>query len=405
MHYHRFILLLGMLALMSGCASVANIPPSASTPPAAPTVTSTSAPLPDVASIPTTQPTPDRAVLPAPLYILAGGQIVRIERDGVTQTQITTETPPAVDALAIVAFDIAPATATLVYVVQNIDKPPLLIRTDADGNWRSVLLDDRFVSFPLLSPDGSTVAFSAFDEGLYVMPVAGGEPRLILPNQPVTDLTVSGGDGRGFAPAAWSPNGARLLVHAYSLTVERCELAVVDLSSGAITYLKAPELIPSCATAAWSADSQSIYFSVVNPSNLFNEPGLWQGNAVDGISTALPLEPANVLVRAPFATQERLYAFVTPFPAQVADLDVPPYPEMPFTMSSVSLTGGLLLPLRNDAFTLYQTLWADNGSGAVIFESSDPMQVRVLWVPANGDPTVELYRGQDIYEIAWGRAP
>ncbi|MEF3274506.1 MAG: hypothetical protein K6356_08925 [Chloroflexus sp.] len=410
-------LLLSILALLSSCSGAMNTTSPMASPTSTildlPIVTPASTILPSESGTPTIAPVSVTAVLPAPLYVLAAGQIMRIERDGMTQTQITNEPAPAPDLLAIIEFDVAPTTDTLVYVVQSIDKPPILVRTDMNGNQRTVLLDDRSVLFPLLSPDGNTIAFSVFEHyanvgvqkpGLYFMPITGGEPRLILPNQAVTDPNASEGDSRGFSPGAWSPDGTKLLVKAFSLTVERCELAVVEVTSGAVTYfnIPTPDLVASCTAAAWSADSQTIYFNTAYPGSLINEPGIWQGDATSGNASALPLEPANVWIRDPFATSEQLYVFSAPFPDQ-ATLDAEPYPSVGLTMHSVPLTGGRLSPLREDEHTLYLARWASDGSGAVIAERSESLQVRLLWLPAHGGATVELYRGQDVANIAWGK--
>lgn len=416
-------LLLAALLLMSACTGPSTTVPTNVAPTTAPTAAPPDAtPLP-AAPAPTTppataMPTPANAVLPAPLYILDTGQIVRIERDGETRRQITNEAPPAPDALAIVQFDASPVDGTLVYIVQGVGTPPVLVRTAADGGNRTVLLDTLPVAAPLLSPDGATIALRVFEDyerpgkhtpGLYLMPVTGGEPRLLLADEPATDPTVEGGDGRGFEAVAWSPDGTKLLVNAFSLSVEMCELGIVDVASGAIVYLQAPEpnLVAACTAAAWSFDSKAVYFSVTNPGNWFNEPGIWRGDASSGAATAVPVEPANALLRMPFFAIDRLYAFVATAPgenpAYSPATDPPEMMTLAYTMSSVPLTGGTFAALRSDAYEMYQGLWAPDGSGAVIFESSDPSAVRLLWLPTDGSPGVELYKGTDLYSVRWGK--
>ncbi len=415
--------LLASLALLSACAgaslSAPTAVPATTAPTAAPSVTELPAATPITTTLPAPSPTPEAgtALLPAPLYVLAGGQIVRIERDGKTRTQITNESPPVPEALAIVQFDVSPVDGTLVYVIQGAGTPPVLVRTAADGGNRTVLLDTLSVAAPLIAPDGATMALRVFEDpgqpgmdtpGLYLMPVAGGEPRLILADEPATDPTVAGGDGRGFEPVAWSPDGTKLLVNAFSLSVEICELAIVDVASGGVTYLQTPtpDLVASCTAAAWSFDSTTVYFSVADPSRLINEPGIWRGDVASGAATAIPLEPTNVLVQAPFDASDRLYAFVAPLPDTNPPLaaDLPEYPDLSYTMNSGLLAGGAFVPLRSDAYDLYRALWALDGSGAIIFEISDPVEVRLLWLPTDGGPAVELYKGLDVYEVRWGRS-
>lgn len=416
-------LLLAALLLMSACTGPSTTVPTTVAPTTAPTAAPPDATPPPAAPAPTTppataMPASANAILPAPLYILDTGQIVRIERDGETRRQITNEAPPAPDALAIVQFDASPVDGTLVYIVQGVGAPPVLVRTDADGGNRTVLLDTLPVSAPRISPDGTTIAMHIFEDferpgkhtpGLYLMPVAGGEPRLILANEPVTDLTVERGDGRGFEAVSWSPDGTKLLVNAFSLSVEMCELAIVDVASGAIVYLKAPapDLVAACTAAAWTFDSKAVYFSVANPGNWFNEPGIWRGDASSGAATAVPIEPANVLLSMPFFAIDRLYAFVATAPGEnpvySPAADTSEFPVLSYTMSSVPLTGGTSAALRSDAYELYNALWAPDGSGAVIFESSDPSAVRLIWLPTDGSPGIELLKGTDLYTVRWGK--
>ncbi|GIW02985.1 hypothetical protein [Roseiflexus sp.] len=413
-------LLLAALVLMSACTGPSTTVSTTEPPTAVPSVAAppTAAPAPTAPSAATEMPAPANAVLPAPLYVLDTGQIVRIERDGVTRKQITNEAPPAPDALAIVQFDVSPVDGTLVYLVQGIGTPPVLVRTDADGGNRATLLDSMPIAAPVIAPDGATMALRVFEDyerpgmytpGLYLMPVAGGEPRLILADKPATDPSIEGGDGRGFEAVAWSPDGTKLLVHAFSLSVELCELAIVDVASGGIVYLAAPEpnLVAACTAAAWTLDSKAVYFSVTNPGKGFNEPGIWRGDAMSGAATSVPIEPSDALLHMPFFAIDRLYAFVSSAPGEnpVSSPAADPAELMAlsYTMSSVPLTGGAFAALRSDAHQLYQALWAPDGSGAVIFESSDPSAVRLLWLPTDGSPGVELYKGTDLYSVRWGK--
>lgn len=421
--FNAACLLLAVLLVMSACTGRSTTVPTPAMPTVAPTAAPPAATPPPVAPAPTTlpaaaTPTPANAVLPAPLYVLDGGQIVRIERDGATRRQITNEAPPAPDALAIVQFDASPVDGTLVYIVQGVGMPPVLVRTAADGGKRTVLLDTMPVAAPLLSSDGATIALRVFEDyerpgkhtpGLYLMPVAGGEPRLILADEPVTDPAVERGDGRGFEAVAWSPDGTKLLVNAFSLSVEICELAIVDVASGAVIYLEAPEpnLVAACTAAAWTPDGKAVYFSVANPGNWFNEPGIWRGDAASGAVSPMTLKPANTLLAYPFVVGDRLYALAAPAPAEnpfySPAADTSEFPVLSYTMGSVALTSGTFTPLRSEAYELQNTLWAPDGSGAVIVEGSDPSGVRLLWLPTDGSPGVELYKGTDLYTVRWGK--
>lgn len=426
MKYVQLPAVLCLLVVLTACTGPSTTVPTAMPPTTAPTAAPTTVPdptPPTIVATPAPSPaltaTPEQstAVLPAPLYVLDTGQIVRIERDGVTRTQITNESPPVPDALAIVAFDVSPVNGTIVYVVQGAGTPSLLVRTAADGSNRTVLSDNLFVNSPLISPDGALIVFGVSDDyerpgsqtpGIYELPIMGGTPRLILADIPATDPTKEGGDGSGFGAVAWSPDGKKLLVNAFSLSVEICELAIVDVASGAFVYLEAPEpnLVAACTAAAWTPDSKAVYFSVADPGNWLNEPGIWRSGVAGGTITNLPVKPENAIVHTPHIVGATLYALVA-----LSDGNNPLYspadqegmPVLSYTVSSVSLTGGTWTSLRKDAYSLFDVLWAPDGSGVVVLAGDDPVGKKALWLASDGSPAVELYAGTDLYAVRWGK--
>lgn len=268
MRYLRRVILLCLLGMLTACSRPAATVPTAVPPTVASTATLPPAPAtaPAAEAPPAPQPAPTASqpvagILPAPLYVLAGGQIVRIERDGVTRRQITDEPSPAPDALAIVWFDVSPVDGTIIYVVQGVGTPSLLVRIASDGSNRTVLSDNLYINAPLISPDGTTIAIGISEDyerpglqtsGIYALPITGGTPHLILADIPATDPTTEGCDGRGYTAVAWSPDGTKLLANAYSLSVERCELAIIDVASGNPVYLgdRAANLRAACTPAA-----------------------------------------------------------------------------------------------------------------------------------------------------------
>src|SRR5690606_6909425 len=81
-------------------------------------------------------------------------------------------------------------------------------------------------SYPVISPDGGSVAFSAQYEGpteIYVMPIEGGLPRRIT-------WEGAGGDRR-LRPVSWTPDGDLVYTTRAHSTLPNMQLVVVDLSS------------------------------------------------------------------------------------------------------------------------------------------------------------------------------
>ncbi len=418
-HIRRATLLIALVVL-TACTGPSAAVPTAAPPTGAPTTALPTAPATasPAEATPAPQPAPTApqsaaSILPAPLYILAGGQIVRIERDGVTRKQITDEPPPDPDALAIVQFDVSPVDGTIVYVVQGAGAPPLLVRIAADGSNRTVLSDNLYITSPLISPDGTTIAVGVSEDyerpgsqtpGIYALPIAGGTPRLILADIPATDPTTEGGDGRGFTAVAWSPDGTKLLANTYSLSVELCELAIVDVASGDQVYLgdRAANLSSACTPAAWSPDGRTVLFNTGDPALALPDPGIWRYDVSGGSMSSLPVEPDNAIVYAPHIAGDTLYAFVAstdgtnPVYSPAA-----PEPALSYTLSSVPLTGGTWTALRNDTHSLFSALWAPDGSGVVVFGGDDPTKTQALWLASDGSPAVELYTGTDLYAARW----
>lgn len=165
---------------------------------AAPTEAPTTAPTEPPTTAPTEAPTAEPAgALPKPLYLLQNGQIFRIEADGATRTQITYEVPFNPDALAVIDFAVSPADNTLAYIVQR-DGPSALLRSGPDGEDPTPLFESETVNVgdPVFSPDGRQIAVrlqgpfdqpDSFQSGLYLIPTEGGEPQLLVADDPIED--------------------------------------------------------------------------------------------------------------------------------------------------------------------------------------------------------------------------
>lgn len=381
-------------------------------PPTATPQQTTATPDPTLTVAPTAAPV--ALVLPAPLYLLDRGQIVRIERDGLTRTQITAEPPPIPDALPIVEFDVSATDGTLVYTLAGTWLPPTLVRATANGAEKTTLLEGVWYGWPRISPDGTLVAIgvtadpeetSPLDPGVYLVPLDGSTPRLIIEPTPVVDPATPGQDGRAFAPLAWSPDGAKLLLQAYSRSVEFCELAVIDVTGGEPIYFTAPtpDLVSACGVSAWAPDSSGVYVGMSRPGYLADRPGLWLADATTGDVTPIFPERSGgqfLLARAPFVATDDLLAMVA-----FADEIVEPGDNLgpAYTASAALPDGDYRTPLRTDAYRFGDALWARDGSGIALIESPEQGDPRLIWLKTDDSSPVELpASGYDIYSLRWG---
>ena len=319
--------------------------------------------------------------LPAPFYFLGQDQqIWHLARDGVSITQVTTESSPITD------FDISPADGSLVYVVGGIvpgqpETEAQLLMTDAQGQNQKILPITSTVSTVRWSPDGKRIAYDS-DEGIYVTAL-GGTPELRLAVE---------NDSERYTVVSWSPNGALLLVDKWGR------------GPGWATYvfnLQDNSLVPleqSCCTPLWSQDSSGIYFAIDALGEVW--PGLWFVSATNGKAQMLvkSVNPQNDLlpwVSSPYTNTGTLYAFVgTTFESG--------WP-FPLTLSQVH-EDGTTTPLRSDAHRLQQALWAANGTGALIVADSNrrawPPVGEIYWLGTGNEPAVAL--GRQGYKLQWG---
>jgi tricorn protease len=122
-----------------------------------------------------------------------------------------------------------------------------------DGsNPRRITVDEGVESFPVISPDGTKIAFSAQYDGntdVYIVGITGGLPRR-LTWHPGADLV------RDF-----SPDGKKVLFLSQrnSFTNRYAQLFTVDLANGSETQLP----IPNAAWASYSPDGNYIAYTPI----------------------------------------------------------------------------------------------------------------------------------------------
>ncbi len=163
-----------------------------------------------------TMETSTPSLLPHVLYFLAPGtngkdQIWRMEKDGGGISVITAE------ANGITGYDISPSSGLIAYLTNN-----RIVITDNDGKIIRILVEGppndgndiwyvtQRVSSPLWSPDGSQISYGY--NGLNLVNPDASNLKLLLQNK---YKTMEGGliiVEEVYGPAAWSPDGKKLLV-------------------------------------------------------------------------------------------------------------------------------------------------------------------------------------------------
>ena len=376
-----------------------------SMPPATLTPMSEPGPVEPTTSPATAEPqTSTSAVLPAELYYLnKDNQIMRLAADGLTLTQITNEPEP------VIAFDISPTYDRLVYISGN-----KLIESDVDGSNRIVKVEGgpydpntpgdfvtKKIDQPHYAPDGSQIAFSL--NGINI--IASGSAtdyQVIIPSDPYPDITNLGANTenpiRFFNSGSWSPDGTKLLVE-YSFFPEAGGMAIWNIADGTLTELTNPNQGITCCDWAWSADGSTGYVA----SNLlaYGSPGLVRFDTTSGQGTTIvaglppertdagPENPIRLFVSAHPASDGSIFSFVN-----ISDsFDAFSSPAT-YTMYQITADGNTLTPLRTDSHPIWEALWAEDSSGAVIvdteFDQRYPPTGPMRWLPADGSPALNL---------------
>jgi hypothetical protein len=332
-----------------------------------------------VATVPTVaSPGEPTSLLPHTLYFLAPdsaglNQVYRIEPDGITRFQMTSESVNVND------YDVSPVDGSVAYVADN-----KLLHVNAGGSERRVLLNGgdvdpnnpfmSTISSPVFSLDAQTLAYGY--KGLRFYSFSSDESRLVLQN-----LVDDAGSGilvprELYEPERYSPDGTKLLINLSYY--EGGSSAIYDPATNALVRLNGGEgALIWADNNEWSADSSSIYSA--SPSmGMFNS-GLWRVDAATGaVTTLIPADAGggnyNTADEAFLAPDGQLYFFFATVPS----------PEGIITRSPLQLvraapdgvTGRTVLS-EEDLQLLNEALWAPDAS----------------FVVAAFAPTQEVYQG------------
>lgn len=251
--------------------------------------------------------------LPHSLYFLAPDgagtmQIFRLEADGSTQYQVTSEAEGVND------YDVSRIDGSVAYVANN-----QLLFANPDGSERRILVDGGSVDpnnpfitaikSPVFSLDGQTLAYGY--KGLQFYSFASGESQLAIENQ-IDD--VGGGlfvPRELYEPERYSPDGTKLLITLGYY--EGGSSAIYYPSTDALVRLSGGEgALICCDEVEWSANSASLY-SASSTSGMFSS-GLWKVDAATGeVTMLLPGDAGegnfNAAKEAYLAPDGQLYFF------------------------------------------------------------------------------------------------
>jgi hypothetical protein len=396
-HFQTFSALLILTTLMVACTAPTievGTPPSSSDQIATVVVMTLQALTPEVDAGQTPEPeAPADALLPHTFYFLGTDtagltQVFRIERDGKTQKQITSE------PVNVGSYGVSPIDGSVAYVANN-----QLILINANGSNRRMLVDggavdenNPFISTinnPVFSPDGQTLAYGY--KGLNLYSLSTGASNLVIENQ--IDDTIGGGllfPKELYWPERYSPDGTKLLITlAY---YEGASAAIYDLASrGLVRLTDAEGALICCDAMEWSADGSSIY-SASPAAGMFNS-GLWKVDPSTGAVTTLftsNFDSGSFLYAdEPYlAPDDQLYFF---FAESTRELNSRT-PLQLVRSAPDGVTGRTVL--RPDTFELMnESLWAPDASFVVVAFAPTPdvyQGGRAEIVYLDGRPNVTL---------------
>ena len=345
---------------------------------------------------------PAGSLLPHTLYYLgtdAAGlrQVFRLERDGTTQKQLTSE------PVNVTSFGVSPVDGSVAYVANN-----QLLLISADGSNRRMLVDGgamdennpflNAINNPVFSPNGQTLAYGY--KGLNLHSLSSGVSNLVIENQ-IDD------SGSGFLfprelywPERYSPDGSKLLITLGYY--EGASAAIYDPASGGLVRLTGGEgALICCDETEWSADGSSIY-SASRSAGMFTS-GMWRVDPSTGAVTTLftsnyDTSNFNYADEPYLGPDGQLYFFYananTEFNSRTPLQLVRSAPD--------GVTGRTVL--RPETFeTMNEVLWAPDASFVVVALANTPDTYqggRAEIVYVDGRPNVEL--APFAQQMRWG---
>ena len=342
-------------------------------------------------------------LLPQSLYFLGMDnrslyQVYRVERDGKTQTQLTSE------AVNVLGYDVSRRDGSFAYEIDN-----QLVLLNADGSNRRVLAEGaargNVYSFyrPVFSPDGQTLAYS--NGGINLYDIASGTTNLVVPDRP-DDASMP---REFYVPESFSPDGKKLLVH--SLHSDTSSIAMYDLATNTLVPFagKTDDDFACCQFGreiVWSPDGGTLFSA--NPSPGVDPGGLWRVNTATGeVTLIVPYGNENNtfnFVDEPYAAPDgRFYYFFSNYSGDLGPLQrAPGYLEIA-RIAGDSWTESTTLLHSESLRMLNEALWAPDGSFVIVaLASSEDVhnggQAEIVYL--DGRPNVVL--APFTQQMKWG---
>lgn len=312
-------------------------------------------------------------LLPHRLYFLAPdgqaiSQVFRLERDGTTRTQLTSEPTNVWD------YDVSLADESLVYEVNG-----QLVLVNADGSNRRVLAEvnsnpeNHGFYHPVFSPDGKTLAYAHGGLNLYDLP--SGTSKLVI-----ADQMQDNGSGQmllveDYVPERYSPDGTKLL-----LALGHWEVAPSHAvyTPGTNTLVKAMGVENDiyCCTfyggPSWSPDSASFYGVASTYDFAYKSGELWRVDAVSGMVTRMLMNAGDGTASLPekpyLAPNGQLYYFFGTYRMDSGFFDAPLIQLV--RSSPDGVTNRTVLRAENFRM-MNQALWAPDASFVIVATAPD----------------------------------
>ena len=378
--YLPHFLILPVVILLTGCSDgpTSGAGPTSALPSDAMSIplSSPSATPPDLpdssARAPTSASAAPVELLPHSLYFLSNddaglSQLFLIGRDGETKSQLTSEPADVTD------YDVSVADGSIAYVSSN-----QLMLVNADGLSRRVLADGGpressfWITNPVFSPDGSTLAFG--HQGVNLYDLAAGSAQLVISDQYST-VTLPNGlrlPFETYEPERYAPDGTKLLVGVGHPPDSPQTAAIYTPADDALVHLSGGEEGLTCCNffggAAWSADGSALYSVAGFYDSTYRFGVLWRVDGTSGeISTLIPGRaddgPFNLPMQPHLARDGRLYFFFGSYDADSGYLDAPAVSLV--RAEPDGATGWTVL--RDENFVLMvEALWAPDASMVVV---------------------------------------
>lgn len=299
------------------------------------------------------------SLLPHSLYFLAPGtngkeQIWRMEKDGSGIVVLTAE------ANGIAGYDISPSSGLLAYLTNN-----RIVIADGEGKIIRILIEGppndgndiwyvtQRVGSPVWSPDGNQISYGY--NGLNLSNPDGSNLRLLLQNK---YKTMEGGliiVEEVYGPAAWSPDGKKLLVNIGYY--EGGSKGLLNLSDNSLLRFTGGDL---CCSSNWSPDGSRI---VTTSAAYAAGSDMWVYDTSNGVGIQLiPMQAADGKFNYadfPFVFGTDVYFGFTSFETEMQQ-------NSPLTLSRISMNNPAdRVTLRQDSQDLLELLWASDASLAI----------------------------------------